>query len=1119
MLAGRPSIFEMSFELGGGERTRRQLLLPPGTDILIFARERGVDVRLEVMRDGKIAALSDSPIFRTGTQRATFAAVPGATYAINLVAKEYTNSRGHVDVRAVALQTGEAADACIGLQRSLAAADSQFATGQLVTLGLRASSETDAAAAYAASAKGYAGVAETLAAADSSALLAETQHAAAAALYWGVQDWEASCAAADRAMRTYRSIGAAYGVAKTQALLAAALMETAPSTKLDCGADARLKPESRTQRIRRLLTSAAATHEKRGEPYDQALALNDLGLASQMADDYRNAFPAFERALTLYEQTRETQKQAQVLQNIAWTDYGLGRLSAALPLYSRALALLQPKQDPTLYAAILNNSALANTAAGNYDTALQQLSESLDLIRISQDKWWEVTILDNIGRVYDRTGATDLALDFYTQALAMADASRISSGRRTILSKMATIFREKGEYVRAIAVRKEALSLAQSPSSIVSTTIELAADQRAGGNLEQADELLHSILSKPQIAIGDFNRAVALQERGYVAAARHMSGQAESDYRKARNLFHALDVPQREFSASLALAQSLAARSSSQAALDELSRTLQLAEQIRLQSANPELRARLLATSRPAFDLKISLLAARYFANPQAANASSLALDALLVAEQARARALLDFRRLDMTAADTSPRLLQIRQSLYAELSARRQRLESLLETATTEDPEIVAVRSDIAELRQRLTDVESRLAASSLRSAGTETPWAIDLQAIPEDAGIVEYWIGQTHALAWSITRERISLIDLGSASTIADAALALHIALREGRSGTEQLQLAQRAYQRIFAPLAASVSDKIALIFIADGALHYVPFAALNDRTRFLAQDHDLAIAPSLRSLFEARPAPPEAASRMLLVSDPVYEAHDARLPASRVLRTTNARPGTERLQLFRGAANDRTLQRLPGTAAEAAAIRTLFRPGQIDTLEGAAASRERFLATDFSGYRFIHIASHAVADPDIPQLSALILSTVDGNGRPIDGRVLAADAMNLRFNTEILVLSGCETALGKSIEGEGLIGLQYVMLARGTRSVLSSLWQVSDRKTAELMSLFYGALLRQERNPRQALGNAMRSLIAEGADPSLWSAFSLTTTELDLHRSQASITNHLEHRGRAR
>jgi len=1109
MLASRPPIFEMTFDLSGGERTRRQLLLPSGTDILIFARERGIDVRLEVMRDGKTTALSDSPIFRTGTQRATFTAVPGAGYAIDLVAKEYTSSRGHVDVRAVALQTGEAGNECVELQRSLAAADSQFATGQLVTLGLRASSETDAAAAYAASAKGYARIAESPAAANSSALLAEAQHAEAAALYWGVQDWEASCAAADRAMHTYRSIGAAYGVAKTQALLAAALMETTPSAKLDCGNDAGLKPESRTQRIHRLLTSAAAAHEKRGEPYDQALALNDLGLASQMADDYRNAFPAFERALALYEQAGETQKQAQVLQNIAWTDYGLGRLSAALPLYSRALALLQPKQDPTLYAAILNNSALANTAAGNYDAALQQLSESLDLIRIAQDKWWEVTILDNIGRVYDRTGATELALDFYTQALAMADASRISSGRRTILSKMATIFREKGEHARAIAVRKEALSLAQSPSSIASTTIELAADQRAGGNLEQADALLRSILSDPQIAIGDFNRAVALQERGYVASARHMPTQAESDYRKARNLFHALDVPQREFSASLALAQSLAARSAPQAALDELSRTLQLAEQIRLQSANPELRARLLATSRPAFDLKISVLANQYFANPQATNASSLALDALLVAEQARARALLDFRRLDMTTANESPRLLQIRQSLYAELSARRQRLESLLETATTEDPEIVAVRSDIAELRQRLTDVESRLAASSLQPAITETPWTIDLHAIPEDAGLVEYWIGQTHALAWSITRERISLIDLGSGSAIADAALALHTALRDGRSGTEQLQLAQRAYQRIFAPVAASVSDKTALIFIADGALHYVPFAALNDRTRFLAQGHDLAIAPSLRSLFETRSAPPEAASRMLLVSDPVYEAHDARLRTSGgALRTASVRSGTERLQLFRSAADETTLRRLPGTAAEAAAIRTLFGPGQVDTLEGTAATRERFLATDFSGYRFIHIASHAVADPDIPQLSALILSTVDGNGRPIDGRVLAADAMNLRFNTEILVLSGCETALGKSIEGEGLIGLQYVMLARGTRSVLSSLWQVSDRKTAELMSLFYGALLRQAKSPRQALGNAMRSLIAQGADPSLWSAFSLTTTELDPHRSQASV-----------
>ena len=94
---------------------------------------------------------------------------------------------------------------------------------------------------------------------------------------------------------------------------------------------------------------------------------------------------------------------------------------------------------------------------------------------------------------------------------------------------------------------------------------------------------------------------------------------------------------------------------------------------------------------------------------------------------------------------------------------------------------------------------------------------------------------------------------------------------------------------------------------------------------------------------------------------------------------------------------------------------------------------------------------------------------------------------------------MLSGCETALGKSVAGEGLIGLQYIMLARGAHSVMSSLWEVPDRETAELMSRFYPDLLLRSVSPRRALSNAMRAMLADGVDPGIWSAFALTTSQL--------------------
>jgi CHAT domain-containing protein len=192
---------------------------------------------------------------------------------------------------------------------------------------------------------------------------------------------------------------------------------------------------------------------------------------------------------------------------------------------------------------------------------------------------------------------------------------------------------------------------------------------------------------------------------------------------------------------------------------------------------------------------------------------------------------------------------------------------------------------------------------------------------------------------------------------------------------------------------------------------------------------------------------------------------------------------------------------LPRLPGAAREAAAIASLLPPGEVDRLDGFSASREQFLGAALNRYRLIHVASHAMTDPEVPQASALILSTVDKKGKDIDGRVLAADFIDLRLRADTVVLSGCDTALGKSVAGEGLIGLRYVVLARGARSVVSSLWPAVDQVTAELMVNFYSALLHRHSSVIAAWSDASRATLAGTyADPGTWGAFMLTLSHVD-------------------
>jgi CHAT domain-containing protein len=194
------------------------------------------------------------------------------------------------------------------------------------------------------------------------------------------------------------------------------------------------------------------------------------------------------------------------------------------------------------------------------------------------------------------------------------------------------------------------------------------------------------------------------------------------------------------------------------------------------------------------------------------------------------------------------------------------------------------------------------------------------------------------------------------------------------------------------------------------------------------------------------------------------------------------------------------DGHLERLPGTAREAQAIAALFSPADVDSLSGFEASRETFLGRDLSRYRIIHIAAHAVSDAEAPRLSTLLFSTLNQGGQTIPGDVFAGELLLRKLNAEVVVLSACDTALGREIVGEGLLGLRYAALAAGARSVVASLWQVPDRPAADLMTAFYRHFIHDHELPASALADAMREARQRFQDPALWGSFDISITGRD-------------------
>ncbi|HMW03237.1 MAG TPA: CHAT domain-containing protein, partial [Acidobacteriota bacterium] len=306
------------------------------------------------------------------------------------------------------------------------------------------------------------------------------------------------------------------------------------------------------------------------------------------------------------------------------------------------------------------------------------------------------------------------------------------------------------------------------------------------------------------------------------------------------------------------------------------------------------------------------------------------------------------------------------------------------------------------------------------------------------------------------------------------------------------------------------ANKLTKKRLLIVPDGRLQAIPFGALPLPSKptksateqlFLIEQHELVVLPSATALLVKRqqPAvPPQPQSKkVLVVADPVFDLQD-----SRVAEISKHRPASEamvveaqNLKSLTEPSTRNTIKRLVFTRQEAAQISRLLKPDEAKQLLDFDASRQSVLAENLNDYRMLHFATHGVFNRQTPELSGLILSQVNRNGEPENGFLSLTDVFNLRLNADLVVLSACQTALGKDYWGEGMVGLTRGFLYAGTNRVMSSLWMVDDSATSELMAEFYRRMLGKDRlSPAAALRAAQLRMLSRPnrKHPFYWAAF---------------------------
>ncbi|HSP20289.1 MAG TPA: CHAT domain-containing protein, partial [Myxococcaceae bacterium] len=280
------------------------------------------------------------------------------------------------------------------------------------------------------------------------------------------------------------------------------------------------------------------------------------------------------------------------------------------------------------------------------------------------------------------------------------------------------------------------------------------------------------------------------------------------------------------------------------------------------------------------------------------------------------------------------------------------------------------------------------------------------------------------------------------------------------------------------------------------ADGVLHELPFPALvlPGAGRRVIEEHEVVLLPSVSAVAAVRGAghPALHAGAVAVLADPVFDRTDPRVQRS-------AGPGKavpRDLQRSMDGLGLQRLARLPGTRLEAEKILALAPPGQTLLAMGFEARRALAMDAAVSSYRILHFATHALLNSAHPELSGLVLSLVEPSGESQNGFLRLQDIYGLHIDADLVVLSACQTGLGKPVQGEGLVGLTRGFIHAGARQVLASLWKVSDRGTAELMKEFYRAMIVEGHTPSAALRQAQRMLARTRPfdAPYTWAAFVL-------------------------
>jgi CHAT domain-containing protein/tetratricopeptide (TPR) repeat protein len=845
-----------------------------------------------------------------------------------------------------------------------------------------------------------------------------------------------------------------------------------------------------------LQQQALALWRQLGNPAGEGSSLNSLGLIHLGKVELAQAQKELEPARQLLHTAGDTEGEANALIYMQGVYYDLGDVGKAREYAQQALELSRSDRRQLAEGSALYNLGRIDKLRGDLETSFKSFEAALTVYRRIGGHDPQVgAFLQALGSVHYDLGDLDEALEYYRQALAVSLKLKDPRLQARLLNHIGFVLYFRGDRQEALQKYGEALALSATAKDSDSVTAlvryNLGVAKIDLGQPEEGLAHLQTALKLRQVKGTLAEQAQTLREIGTAYHHLHLSGQAVAALSQSLKIGEQIGSP--VLTAECLYRWALLERDEGRLseALAKIEKTIEIIESVRSRMGTEAFRTSFFASKRIYYELQVDLLM-RLHARRPGGRYEAAALD---VTERARARGLLELlsRRIDL------------RQGIAPELKQREielgERMTWLLDQLRQQNPSQAAqnqgLRSQLDQAEEQERKLEAEIHAKYPHYAGVRYPTPLQAKEIvgllDDRTALLQYFLGKERSFLFVVTRGHLASYELPGSEWIASHVRSLRSVLDKPNPLTKArfCQEASELYSKLLSPAAGILEGKRHLLIAPDGPLYFLPFEALLRTTQglerpyeelpYLLLDHTVSYVPSASVLASLRLPQPttwakgEVPKMFVGFADPVYGG-----PLGEPTQVAGLRSG-----------QTPNLPPLPRSRQEVEQV-ARFYPGNQMLYLGASATKRNVTENALvKSARRIHFATHGLVNEIRPELSALALTP---EGKKDDGLLRVSEIFNLELASDLVVLSACETGLGKQVIGEGVLGLTRAFLYAGTKSVVVSLWPVLETGTPELMRSFYRHL-DDSGSKVEALRAAKLDMIRGGqANPSYWAPFIL-------------------------